>query len=262
MDDKKNTSPDEYQFPQDEYISSGDEQHHAFDVDPSLSPEDEAKDPVASGRKKNPMEFIRDNIHLVKNKRVLIGVGIVFLVILTIHFFSGPKESAIPSVATAPSTATTTPVTAPIVTEPSANGSMLNSLSSLQAHSDRTVSDIRQLQSQMADMQNVIQQSQATNQQLQKAVDTLTTQLNTMSATLNQVLANQGKSKGAPKRIVYHLRAIQPDRAWITSSNGETLTVTLGDTIGKFGTVNLIDPVHGVVSTTGGLKVEYGPNDF
>lgn len=262
MDDKKNNSPDEYQFPQDEYISPGDEQHHAFDVDPSLSPEGEAKDPVASDRKKNPIEFIRDNIHLIKNKRVLIGAGVLLLIILTIHFFSGPKESAIPSVATATSTATTAPVTqASPVTEPS-NGSMLNSLSSLQEHSDRTGSDIRQLQSQMADMQNVIQQSQATNQQLQKTVDTLTAQLNTMSATLNQVLANQSKSKGGPKRIVYHLRAIQPDRAWITSSNGETLTVTLGDTIGKFGTVNLIDPVHGVVSTTGGLKVEYGPNDF
>lgn len=261
MDDKKNNSPDEYQFPQDEYISPSDE-HHAMDVDASLSPENEQKDYTSSNHKKSPIDLIRDNFHLIKNKRVLIGVGVVIFAILTIHFFSGTKEPALPSVATATSSSSSNPVVQTSTAEPSSNGSMLNSLSSLQEHSNRTASDIRQLQSQMADMQNVIQQSQTTNQQLQKAVDTLTNQLNTMSATLNQVLANQDKSKGGAKRIVYHLRAIQPDRAWITSSNGETLTVTLGDTIGKFGTVNLIDPVHGVVSTTSGLKIEYGPNDF
>ncbi|OGT44062.1 MAG: hypothetical protein A3F13_02330 [Gammaproteobacteria bacterium RIFCSPHIGHO2_12_FULL_40_19] len=265
MDEKKNTSPDdEYQFPQDEYIATDSEHHTDFGADPSLNPEMASSatggDKSARGGKWfDHLKKLKD----IKNKRVVIVIVVLVILIVGYRLFSGgEKVTTLPPVVTQ-STAPA-PVVAPtpvVSTQPSGDGEMLNSLDSLRVHSSETATQIKTLQGQMADMQNMLQQSQLANQQLQKTVAALTGQLNAISAEMNQVIAN-AHSRGKGKRIVFHLRAVVPDRAWITANTGETMSVTLGDRIDQYGTVSAIDPARGIIETSSGRKIEYGQNDY
>ncbi|MCX7125751.1 MAG: type IV secretion protein IcmG, partial [Gammaproteobacteria bacterium] len=77
-----------------------------------------------------------------------------------------------------------------------------------------------------------------------------------------KVLAEKRPSAKPVKLMVFHLRAVLPDRAWITSTSGETITVTIGDPIQDYGTVQAIDVQHGIIETSSGRKIEYGSNDY
>lgn len=52
--------------------------------------------------------------------------------------------------------------------------------------------------------------------------------------------------------VVY---AIIPGRAWLRQSNGKTITVTEGDTVGEYGRVLKIDASNGIVITTSGAML-------
>ena len=69
----------------------------------------------------------------------------------------------------------------------------------------------------------------------------------------------------APKQSdsanVYYIQAIIPGRAWIRTSNGQTITVAYGDELAGLGKVTKIDAENGVVITSSGAKVMYGINE-
>ena len=139
------------------------------------------------------------------------------------------------------------------------NNEMLGSLNSLRTHDSHTESQIQALKTQISDMQNSIDQAQSANQQLQKSVEALTAQTNMLAERLSRVLTKQAVQED---KVVYHLRAVIPDRAWITSNTGKMMNVTVGDYIGQYGTVRSIDADDGVVLTSSGRKIQYGANDF
>lgn len=257
-DEKKNLGPDdEYQFPQDEYISTDSEHHDAFKAEAS----DAEKASGTTGANKsrgNWMDYIK-NVKNIKNKRVVfVIIGLLVLLIGFRLFSGGEKTPTLPPVTAQPA------APAPVVAapaQPSGDGLMLNSLDSLRAHSSATASQIKTLQGQVLDMQNALSQTQSTNQQLQKSVVALTGQLNTLSAEMNNLIANARSAKPG-KRIVFHLRAVVPDRAWITTNTGETMSVTVGDRIEQYGTVSAIDAGRGIIETSTGRTIKYGQNDY
>lgn len=247
-DEKKNSSPDdEYQFPQDEYASS--------DV---TKPEMDAAAPVDEVKKTRAEQIIGYLRHLpeIKNKRIIIVVAAVIIVIIAFRIFHRESVSVPPTqpVAQAP-----TPV-APVVQPPSGND-VMGSLDALRAHSSRTESQLQDFRAQVSDMQNAINQAQTSNQELQKSVADLTAQMQSLSTRLEQALIKvRAPAKG--KRVVFHLRAVLPDRAWITSNTGQTVSVTVGNHIEQYGTVQSIDVQRGIVNTSSGRKIEYGTNDY
>lgn len=264
MDEKKNISPDdEYQFPQDEYISTDANHRAAFGADAPLNSETAsgaagADQSLRGGKWVGYLNSLKN----IKNKRVVLIIVILIILIIGYHLFSGgEKAPTIPPVVTQ---SVAPPAPAPVVTssvQPSGDDAMMNSLDAIRAHSSETASQIKTLQGQVVDIQNALQQSQSTNQQLQKSIAALTLQLNALSTEMNQLIAD-ARPRGKGKRIVFHLRAVVPDRAWITSTTGETMSVTLGDRIDQYGVVNAIDSGQGVIETSSGRKIKYGQNDY
>lgn len=246
VDEKKNTSPeDEYQFPQEEYIASGD----------TGSQETPGNEEPPMG-KKSPVEKMLDVLSnlkplLIRNKRVVIVIIVLFVVFLILHFGVGRKKPIPLPVQQ--------PVTTSIVSPQPANGSMMDSLSSLQQHSSRTATDIQDLRSQVSDLQNAMSQMQSENTKLQSAVTTLSDSVSDLSTQLSKLTKIQ-PSKHAPQ-IVFHVRAVIPDRAWIASNQGTAFSVTVGDHVPSYGKVTAIHAEQGTIDTSSGRKITYGPND-
>lgn len=63
---------------------------------------------------------------------------------------------------------------------------------------------------------------------------------------------------GYPK---YYIQAVIPGRAWLIATNGATLTVREGTVIAGYGTVNLIDPNQGRVTTSSGQVIRFSQED-
>src|SRR5207253_1949545 len=99
---------------------------------------------------------------------------------------------------------------------------------------------------QMTDMQSTMQQLQTTNQQLQQSVEFLNGQIKDLSTEMDKILS-AAKSKTSGQKIVYHLRAVLPDRAWVTTRGGETKTITVGDKLTGYGTISSINSQAGFV---------------
>lgn len=235
-DEKKNISPDdEYQFPQDEYAASG-----------AVKPESEL--PTDHIVKKSFGAHILEQLRqspLLKNKRFVIVIIVLIVIIIGVRLFHH----------------TPVPISQPVVeaTEPAPNDNGM--LDSLRSHTSRAESQIRDLRSQLSDLQNSVSQMQSDNQQLQTSVANLTSQMQLMSEELGKLMA-KAPPKITGNKIIFHLRAVIPDRAWITSNTGQSISVTVGDHVTEYGTVQSIDAQHGIVTTSSGRKIEYGPNDY
>jgi hypothetical protein len=69
--------------------------------------------------------------------------------------------------------------------------------------------------------------------------------------------AGNGKS---PKPI-YYVRAIIPGRVWLTTPEGSTLTLGLGDQLAGYGHIDSINPDQGIVTLSSGAIIGYNPDD-
>ncbi len=106
----------------------------------------------------------------------------------------------------------------------------------------------------LADIQQNLSTLTSTVQNLQQQV----------SASQNQRPINTKPSVARKKpvnTVSYTLKAIVPGRAWILGSNGRTFTVRVGDPLSGYGIINAIDSNQGIVGTSSGKLIQYGPND-
>ncbi|OGT48006.1 MAG: hypothetical protein A3E82_04400 [Gammaproteobacteria bacterium RIFCSPHIGHO2_12_FULL_38_11] len=256
-DEKKITSSDdEYQFPQDEYVASDSD---AYESSADHAPADDkaaTEAPLTSSSKKWTNRLGKFHLPSMKNKRIIIVIAVVIVLAFIVHVLNSKTETPKPAV-----TQPTEEITKPVVAQSNENVA-LNSLGSLNGDSSDTKSKVKDLQSQLAALQSDFSQSQAADQALQKTVTQLADQINALSTQLNTALAKLQAAKTGKKLMVFHLRAVLPDRAWITSNTGETLSVTVGDHIEQYGSVQSIDPSTGVINTSSGRKIQYGTNDY
>lgn len=239
-DNKKTSSDDEYQFPQEEYVT------HNSNADNQA-----AGDGSSNEESARPNGFLK-NIHLpqMRNKRIILVIAVVIIAIIFIRIMNSDRTAQVVKPA----------VVAQPVVQPQDND-LLSSLNSLQGHSSQTETKLQALQSQIADMQNKIDQSRADNQQLHQTVTDLSSQMEALTVKVDQILAQMTASGKIKPAIVFHLRAVVPDRAWITSGT-ETMTVTVGDNVKGYGTVRAIDATNGIITTSSGRKIIYGKNDY
>lgn len=272
MADEKNTSPDdEYQFPQEEYSGSeaGEESQKI----------EAGESPVGSQEnlRKKVVEGYRSTVS-GRNKRILfVVVGLLCLIgflKVSSMLHESPKmakESVHPTVQASGSQ----PVQAqPVVQQPEPTaetplpqptmptvGPSDTSLDEMRAYHSQADGKMQELQSQVSSMQKSLAQSESSNEQLQKSVVQLAQQVQTLSTALKQQMLAQEKQP-KQKRAVFYLRAVVPDRAWVMTSSGETVSVSVGDSLDQYGTIQSIDPVYGVIETSSGRKITYGSNDY
>jgi len=76
------------------------------------------------------------------------------------------------------------------------------------------------------------------------------------------------KKVRASKKVVaatppaqYFLQAIIPGRAWLISTNGDTVTVREGTRISSYGVVRFIDAKRGRVLTSSGQVIRFSQED-
>jgi hypothetical protein len=73
--------------------------------------------------------------------------------------------------------------------------------------------------------------------------------------------ATRGQNLNLPTGKVYHLKALIPGRAWLQTREGATATVTLGDRLPGYGIIQTINTDSGIVTTSSGNVIVYGPKD-
>lgn len=245
---KKTELDDEYQFPQDEYLSSEGETHAADAHEPEAAASVGATRVTRGSR----LAQLIKNIPAIQNKRVLIVIIAVIAFIIMVSILNTSKK-------------TVSHIAKPVVEQSSilseSDTGDTASLESLRTHNSRVDSKVRDLQAQLANLQTTVDQTKAENQQLTQSVTELSGQVRDLMTQLGEALARMGHTARRPG-LVYHLRAILPDRAWISSSTGETRSVTIGDQINHYGVVRSIDPNSGTIITSSGRKITYGPNDY
>jgi len=253
MADEQKQPSDDYQYPQDEYVGESSptptvSEDHYVDPDNTL--------PGKESSEGSPLKAFWSN-----NKRIIlivVGAGIVALGFKLL----GPTREKLPTpvpVATAPvsvSNAPPAPLPVPSVDQMQTQNNLQNMASNI---SDNK-SAVQSLQNDVANLKSSLGDLQATQTQMS----------NTLAAMARQQADLAEKLKPPPKPkvqtppitpITYSLRAIIPGRAWIDGSNGNSLSVTTGDSIPQYGIITQIDPESGTLATSSGKTITFNNND-
>ena len=268
VDEQKNMGDDEYQFPQEEYAGEG---SHEEVVEPEVASA-AAGSAAASGDgfRKKIIEGYKGTVSARNKRIILISVGLIFVLLLpklsdVFHVAPKKAEDTLASKPVQPVVQQPAPVEQPIVSQqpdqPAIAPSVDPSLDEARAYRSQADGKIQELQNQVSSIQNSLAQSESTNEQLQKSVSQLTSQVQALSVQLKQQMMAE-KTQPKSKKVNFYLRAVVPDRAWVMTSSGETVSVSVGDSLDQYGTIQSIDPVYGVIETSSGRKITYGSNDY
>ena len=275
VDEKKEFSPDdEYQFPADEYAApeqTGASENASPEASPFGAPEEgsQSKPTTWKDKLRTASGGVVGKISSMRNKRILIVIIAVILLIIIVRTLHRPPATTTALPSPTETTTQTQPQT-PIVdampvaqvqpaSQPQAFQESLNApIAQPSSEMQTALDDLRQ---EVSGIQNALKEAQQSDQNLQNSVGELSTQVRNLSDAVSKVLTTLAPKK--PDQLaIYHLRAVVPDRAWIVTNNGETLTVSVGDKIDHYGTVIAIDAQNGTIDTSSGRRIMYGVNDF
>lgn len=115
----------------------------------------------------------------------------------------------------------------------------------------------------------------ANNQMLQQQLGQLVAKLQSMQQSMEEAIAaaksrpqirssvrhGEHVSRLVIPRIHYYVQAIIPGRAWLVSSQGQTLTLRVGSTLPGYGIVKSIDAEQGRVMMSTGKVFIFNPAD-
>lgn len=263
VDENKNiASDDEYQFPQEEYAGMSEDEAAA-----SHSQGQASQSTTRQARRRSAVAGFASkfaSIPLLKNKRVMGVIVVVIVGGIALHFMGDDSTVQKP----APKKTAQPPVQAQTQPQPQVQQvvktevphSLYGELGNLRAHTSQTQTDISQLKAQIADLQNTVTTTSNENKALKASMTNLSGQVESLKNLLDKTLSRLDERH--VKRITYHIRAVVPDRAWLTSNKGKTTTVTIGDKLKQYGFIKQIDADNGIIYTSSGRTIVYGPNDF
>lgn len=164
--------------------------------------------------------------------------------------------------AAAPLPATTTPVTtAPTATPTATNSDQLTTLGQA-ADSNRLA--IQDLQAQVSGLTSGMTAVQNDLSTLKTQLQTLQTGITAAKEQAEKKVVKQREhvvKKVAPPLVTYYVKAMIQGRAWLMTSEGNTFTISEGDTLPSYGTVDAIEPDNGVVMTSSGRVITFKPED-
>ena len=119
-------------------------------------------------------------------------------------------------------------------------------------------------QQSIANMQNQMQQLQSQLNDITQSLSTLNSQIQVIVGQIRATSINReisGRSLRLPTGPMYHLKALIPGRAWIQTKGGAMTTVTIGDRLPGYGNIQMISTDQGIVTTSSGAIISYGPKD-
>jgi hypothetical protein len=240
--------------------------------------DEEDHEPEYTEHNSSSAESLVKKIDFNRIKRILLPLYIVFVIFLFYKFLGwyshhkqlaeekkGAQETsqvAKPAATPkqiAPQQAAIQPLAPATPTPPAINEEIILKVESL-------VTQTQQHSDQLSHLTNTINEQKV-------AIDTLTTSLASLASSvddLNNTVHKIAKSmrkpkrkvtKPAPRKAVYHIKAIVPNRAWLEDAEKRTITVRLGDLING-GTVEVISPYQGVVALSNGEVIQFGANDI
>lgn len=119
-------------------------------------------------------------------------------------------------------------------------------------------SAVQSLDSQIADIQSSLANL---NVQLTQVHD----EVQSLHASQEVLLQKQKKPKAPEKKAtpkpIYYVRAIIPGRVWLTTQEGSTLTLGVGDKLAGYGLIDSINPDQGTITLSSGAIIGYSPDD-
>jgi intracellular multiplication protein IcmG len=225
----------EYKFKEEEYdVGEKKEQ-----------PPEEQAPPGLSFAKRIP------KVKIPINRRVLIILGIIIVVFIIFQFVK-PKTPKEPPVTTTPTTVGALPVT-----QVSGNGQLFE----LTQKSNKNSAKIKNIEDELNKTQTALSKLNTDVNNLNSAVQKLSKATQTLARRQAELIL-YGKGKFKVPKVVYHVKAIVPGRAWLESSDGTIVTVRPGTRLNHYGTVTKIDDRQGIVKTDLGLVIKYGAGDI
>lgn len=253
MSKDKMNPDDEYQYPQDEYVTDSKETVNVEEID---------EEEISNPKPESPVKQF-----LVKNKRLVIGASAGILLLLTFQIMNHGKNRKV----TKPTkvAATQEEVVKPQASQPvveykpvQQDRQLAQSLQSIQSSGATNNEEIQRLKGELRILQGQLDESNRTNQQLRDAMGLLLQEVKKINIRLNQKNSEKSAPQASRPQVTYSIHALINGRAWIVSSDGLSRSVTVGDTIQGYGTVSEIDPNRGIVITSSGKVIGYGTNDY
>ncbi len=122
---------------------------------------------------------------------------------------------------------------------------------------------LTRLDSQLSDLQASLASLEMRVSELDNKLDTQLKQLHSANAhtpSIRRVYVKKGSVSSKHKGL-YYVRAIIPGRAWLIQRDGTTTTVSVGDSVAGYGSVEDIDPEQGIVRFSSGDIITYSPSD-
>jgi hypothetical protein len=110
------------------------------------------------------------------------------------------------------------------------------------------------LQTSLANLNNQLSQVNDEIQSLHAGQETL------LQNQVKPVKKKIEKKKEGLKAI-YYVRAIIPNRVWLTTPTGSTLTLAVGDELAGYGKIDAINADQGTVTFNSGAVIGYSPDD-
>ncbi len=256
-----------------------------------LFSEDEHADPLNPGEPSTDIPGVtseKTSFFSTWRKNIFIGIGLLVVVYIVYKiissFFVSDDVRQIPSIPTQQTQPTTpTALTQPQSQTPAtpavpANASLHEAVNFYNQNRQES-EQVTQLADTVQNIGEEVSSLQSTTQNLQSTVDTINTQLtqinNALTALTNQMEVQENRwkqlyQKAKPRRVIhkavvkrdlYQTMAVIPGRAWLKSSRGATITVSVGSVIPGYGTVTHINTQSGVIMTSSGASIKYAPND-
>lgn len=138
--------------------------------------------------------------------------------------------------------------------------STVNRLDHLAQRQSDVQSSIQSLDSELSDIQTTLANLSNQLTQVNDGVQSLYAGQKTLIQSQIKPLKKITAKKEAPKSI-YYVRAIIPGRVWLTTQEGTTLTLGIGDKLVGYGTLDSINVDQGIVTFNSGAVIGYSPND-
>jgi hypothetical protein len=119
---------------------------------------------------------------------------------------------------------------------------------------------------QVKELQTHLDQISQSLTSLESSLMSLTNSVIRLADKVNALEKTREKSKQVmvikPAILpVYYLQSLVHGRAWVESPLGDLITVKVGDILPGYGKIQSIDIRTGILATTSGRVISYGPND-
>jgi len=212
-------------------------------------------------------------------KRVFIVIALVLIVFFAYNFFNWYSDQKQSKKITMPANVATPALAAPLplaaaTSDNSANVVKNDLNDAVRKQLDVLSQGVESNREQLAELSNSLVQEQKTVENLNRNIAGLVTSLQELARKAsvsestvspeNKIATKKKRisSKVATKKLpVYHVKAIVPERAWLESAAGDTVSVRIGDKLAGYGTIRAISPRQGEVVTDTQV-IRYGANDF